>query len=44
MPNPACMSPGSESIGASMPQNGPLIPADQLKALKDWICRGAPQQ
>jgi hypothetical protein len=42
-PNPACMSPGGESIGASMPQNAAALPADQIKTLKDWICRGAPQ-
>lgn len=41
--NPSCKAPDNSGIGSAMPQNGPALTADQLKALKDWICVGAPQ-
>jgi hypothetical protein len=41
--NPDCVAPDGTHIGAAMPQGGPnAVTADQLKAIKDWICRGAP--
>ncbi|MFT3843342.1 MAG: hypothetical protein QM723_40540 [Myxococcaceae bacterium] len=42
--NPSCTAPDGTNIGAAMPQNGPTaLTADQVKAVKDWICKGAPQ-
>lgn len=41
--NPSCSAPDGTGIGAAMPQGGPAVTADQLKAVKDWICKGAPQ-
>ena len=43
--NPACKAPDGTGIGAAMPYQGPTpITAAQLQTIKDWICRGAPQQ
>ncbi len=40
----ACKSPNMTSVGAAMPyQTGMQLSATDLKVVKDWICRGAPQ-